>query len=125
MATWHGYLHVGELPPGWTVEQRTNAQNAMRGLQAAGVRLPRELNHSRLSLDSKQMIVEAKFDAPTIERAAVVPLLAGVLGITDAAVNARLDYTILGGLEADWETSRQAALALIAGDLAAWEPEEA
>lgn len=120
---WHGYLLIESLPPGWTNEQRQQAWGAMRGMGKQDDPSPAKINHSRLRLDDKAMIVEAEFDEAEIAREAVVAMIADALGVQDNAVDAAIAYQIFAEGQT-WEDSRQACVAYLTANTIEWDGEE-
>lgn len=120
--TWHGYLLIESIPPGWTNDQRQQVWVAMRGIGKQANPSPAKINHSRLRLDDKTMIVEAEFEEVEIAREAIVARIADALSVQPNAVNAVIDYQIFaeGGT---WEQSRQAAVAYLIANQEDWEAE--
>ncbi|KKK59983.1 hypothetical protein LCGC14_3028890, partial [marine sediment metagenome] len=78
------------------------------------------INHTRESLDGRELLVEAEFEEMEITREAIVAVIANEAGIAEAAVDAIIDYEVFaeGGT---WDESQQAAEAYIDADRAAWE----
>ena len=118
--TWHGYILISNLPPGWTNEQRHAAWNGMRRIGRQSSPISAWINHTRESLDGRELLVEAEFEEMEITREAIVAVIANEAGIAEAAVDAIIDYEVFaeGGT---WDESQQAAEAYIDADRAAWE----
>ncbi len=119
--SWRGYLLITELPPGWTNEERQVAFAAVRTMGKQDGPDPCRINHSRLSLDGRAMLVEAEFAEGEITREAVVDLIAAALGVNREAVDARIDYLVFAGFGSSWSESHDQVLAYLASNLADWE----
>lgn len=115
----HQYILVSHLPPGWSAQERKTAWDGLRnGLGQHNHPNPSHNTHYRISLDSEAVIVELDGE---ISRALVVSAIATALNVNPKAVEARISYTVLGGENATYQESQQAALAYIAANSAVWE----
>lgn len=70
------------------------------------------------TLDDKSFILEITLPG-VIDKPAFVTMMAGVLGIAEAAVDATTDFTLFGS--GDGEDSRQAAYDYLTANAAAWD----
>lgn len=120
--SWHGYILVTNLPPGWTQSEREKAWTALRGMGRQDHPIPAHNNHSRLRLDGKALIVEAEFADSEITRAAVVAMVANALGVQVSAVEVKIEYMVFGELKTDWGSSLVACREFIRNNQAEWEP---
>jgi hypothetical protein len=101
MAT-NQYIAVTELPPGWTNEQRLAIRGAVGALGPQSTSSPRaggqpaNVTHSRACTDGTKILFRAMFDDAEITRANIVATIAAALGLTEVAVDAKIDYSVLG-----------------------------
>jgi len=116
----HLYILIGELPPGWTSSQRQKAWDALRRLGKQSDVQPCRVNHSRLSLDGRAIILEAEFAEDEISRDAIVATLSTALGVQPSAMDAKIDYRVFGGLDASWGESLEQCRAYLAANRAEW-----
>ena len=123
MSTWHGYILIDNIPPGWTVEQREIVWGALRGIGNQTGWQPAEITHTRQRLDGKALIVESLFEEAAIEKRAVAMAMGDALGLPWQAINARIDYVIFaeGGT---WDESNAEARAYLKAHLDEWEVSE-
>jgi len=117
---WHGYIHYSEIGDGLG-DDRTLAGLYFRGMGAQNTRNPQYNNHARANNAGDELIVEALYQDNELTRDAVYGGLAAALGISQARAEAIVLAQLLGGGGATWEQSRQAAMAVIAADVRAWE----
>jgi len=117
----HIYIHVKNLPPGWTNDQRNTAWDAMRATGKQSGTQPAEVTHTRVSLDNAEIILESLFEDDEITREAVVATMAAALGVQPNAVDAIIEYQVLGGEDATWDESRRATLTFLAANKTDWE----
>jgi hypothetical protein len=69
-----------------------------------------------------EWIIEGDFTAAELEKSYWVDVIAEELDVNPTAVNAKINYEILGGEDATYEESRQAAMAYIKDNN--WDGEE-
>lgn len=105
------YKVVSEIPPGWTISQRSNAENAMRGdlgVQSGGVPLkfavrpnvPTKWDHDGDGVPTTPNQAATKWlfsgDLSGVTRADIVDCIAVALDVNPVAVDAKIqiaDYT--------------------------------
>ena len=123
-----------------TAGQRQTLIDALRALLPERDEQPAWRVHLRLRLDNQAAIVEARWQDAHITDASIRRYLAQAFGVAEGTVistataNAfgrvltlthsavqRVRFLLFGGIGASWETSRQAALAYLAANLAQWE----
>lgn len=111
--SWHGYLHVYEAPPGWAVEERNNAKNALKGMGKQSDAYAHNINATRPNLANTAWIIEALFEDDELTRSHVAQLIADALNMEYAAVDAKIEYEQLANAEA--------ARAIITSNIEEWE----
>jgi hypothetical protein len=119
---WHGYCLLSEAPLGWDNSQRDNAKAALKsniGRQSGPAHL---ITHGRANLNNTAWMYESSYTEQELTKEYQAQVLADELGLTYAAVFAKIQFTIFaeGGT---WEQSRDAANQYIADNRAEWEEE--
>lgn len=119
--TWHGRILVTELPPGWTNEDRTIAAAALKGIGTQSAVQPCHVTHSRISTNGREIELESLWSEGEITREAVVAVIAEALNVNPTAVNAKIEYEVLGGEGATLAESNAAMRTHMAADPANWD----
>lgn len=120
MALWNGYIVVYNIPGGWTVPQRVDILNNLKELGLQTGLYPNLINHTRRNLTDTGFIFEALFDDAEITRANIVSIIALIVELPEAAVDALIEYEIMGeGL--DISQSRAAMHVFLSANIADWE----
>jgi len=119
MATeWHGYAVI-EITQALTGPQKQKLRAALRALGSQSDASPARITHMRARLDNQAVLLELV--VPTqITKNDFINALATELGISRAMLDAKTNLTAFPG--ADWEARRQAAVAYLKANAAAWEP---
>ena len=135
--SWHGYIGIENLA--LNAAQREQLLDALKALGNQTGPQPHLLTHWRTRLDNQAAIIEAEFADNSVGVAQVKQYLANVFGIDPAdvsdttqatpygplvtygylAVN-RIRLVPFGGINADWNTSRLAAISYLIANAAAW-----
>ncbi|NIN36643.1 MAG: hypothetical protein GTO60_16730 [Gammaproteobacteria bacterium] len=121
MSDWNGYILISEVPPGWTVEQRQNAYRAMREQGNQDNRQPNLKTHGRPNLAGTAWIVEGVFTDAEQVRSYWVQTIADELGVTYAAVDAKLQVVFCGGMGCSWDDSHEDVLQYLDDNKSEWD----
>lgn len=117
MPEFHGYMVI-ELTTALTNPQKIKLRDTLLGLGRQDDPNPCFITHERIRLDNNAMIVEVTVPA-AYTKGQIATAIANQLGISVATLNAVLNYTAFAP-GTDWETSRQAAVAYLQANAAAW-----
>ena len=113
------YVLIENLPPGWTNEERLTAWATLRKTGRQQHPKPSHINHSRLSLDGKKILMEADFEDSELTRDYIVNVIAVALKVNPTAVDARIKVVVFPGNT--WYERGDAARQYLAANSAAWE----
>lgn len=138
----HAYIGIEALT--MTAALKQTLVQALKALGRQDGPQPCRINHSRTRPDNNALILEAEWNEDEVTAAALARRLETLYGLAAGAVSQavtqtpygpmvtfktgttnRLRLVVFGGLEADWPTSREACLAYLAANRAAWEPADA
>lgn len=99
MAGQSTYILISEIPPGLTQEERENGFDGLRGMGMQNSVYPNENNHSIVSLDGSQILLEANFSVEELEESAVVDVLANASGIPPGLMSGKITYRVFADAE--------------------------
>ena len=129
---WHGYMLIEDL--GLTSNQRQTLFDYLKSLGDNDALQPSHRNHWRPRLDNRAIIYEAMFVKANLTIQSVKSKLAEIFSVDVNTINHtgtnpvtfsrsgdRLFMQLFAGINADWETSRQACLSYLDANLAEWE----
>lgn len=122
MAQVHLYILFEESQTAtWTAQQRQTIFNTLRGLGKQADAQPCKINHTRRALNNRKVLIEAEFDSSEVTKVYVGTQIANALGVSLAAVDAGIDLTVFGGINATREQSLAAWMAYFTANKALWE----
>lgn len=106
---WHGYYTVSEIPPGWSIQERHNAEKALRGIARQNPSPTHLRTHTRANLDNTAWEMEGMYTEEELEFDYIVDMIATELDVNPVAVYNKIELRIHaeGGT---WEESRVAAI---------------
>jgi hypothetical protein len=112
----HGYMVI-EVVTALSGAQKIKLRDTLLGMGRQSDPNPCYITHHRPRTDNQAMLVEITVPA-SLSKADIVNALATALGVSVATLNANLNYTLFAG--GDWETRRQACVAYLGANQAAW-----
>ncbi len=142
MSNWHGYIGIENLA--LSAAQRGQVYAWLQSLELVPPpSQPAERNHYRIRNDNDAIVVEALFNEAWLDADVVKNQLAGIFGVSAAAIGDSLEtptfdarpspvvtysfggtdtirFAAFGGLNATWPESRIEAAAYIRANLAQW-----
>jgi hypothetical protein len=119
---WHGFTKISEVPLGWDNVQRAKVNQALRGIgRQTGP--PHLITHGRANLANTAWQNESSYTEEELTRDYQVQKMADELGLSYAAVDAQVEFTVYaegGTLDESLAEANQD----IAANLAEWETPE-
>ena len=135
---WHGYMAIEDT--GLTPQQRQAILAAFNALGPSSDPRPAHLMQRRVSLNGRQAIYEALFNADHLTIANVKQFLANAVGVDPSVIDHavtqtiygplvtfsaasidRMRFLVFGGLAATWIESRDQCDAFLIANIGLWE----
>ena len=121
MAFWHGYAVIEiTISPPLTNPQKVLVRDAILELGRQTDTRPERITQFRASLDKQSALIEITIPE-RITKSQVVAKLANKLGLSEAKVTNKSNFTIFGGASATWQESRDLCAAWLKARIALWE----
>lgn len=119
---WHGYYTLSEIPPGWSQQERHNAEKALRGIARQNASPTHLRTHGRANLANNAWEMEGMYTEEQLTFDYIVDMVAIELNVNPVAVANKVVLKIHaeGGT---WEESRVAASQYKRDNYEEWEEE--